>query len=540
MPGILTAVRVCPRCRSVYVGDLRSCRLDGEALVVAATDPLVGATIERFRLVEPIGEGAMGRVYRARHLFLDKRYAIKVLFGDYAGDSKFRERFRREAQAISKVRHPNIVTVEDFGTTPEGLIFLALELVEGESLQARLSREGRLPPARVRSIGRQIAAGLGAAHDAGFVHRDVKPSNVMVTGDPPQERIKLLDFGTVGLQQTPTDQRLTRFGHLIGTPTYMAPEQAHDPAVGPAADFYALGVILFEMLAGHPPFRGADRAEILAGHVVEPPPPLPESEGLERVVAQLLEKDPRQRPGDAASVLELLAEPSADSRPLFSMMPELSTPELGFREWEQAASLEPYGFDPVPMVPPLEPYRSPPPLAKDLTIDEAALLYEPAIKGGEGPHADTQIDLLPPADDEAPTETRAPILDAADTELEHTPEPASAPLAPVPQLAAVPALLPTGERDPSADTLLDGFVITPVMEDDPSTDPEVETEAEPPPTPRHPLGSMADEATAAVRRRKPPEPVVVEEGGIERWLLPLTVALLATLVAALVNRLFSN
>lgn len=279
------------------------CGLDGELLVDAPRDPLIGKTLDRYRVIEQLGVGGMGCVYRARHAVIDREYAIKVLFGDFACDEKFQARFKREAQSVSKIRHPNIVSVEDFGTTPQGLTFLVMELVRGRTLEALIEAEAPLSPARTARILRQIAAGLGAAHRLGFVHRDVKPSNMMLTDG---ESVKILDFGAVNLRSLPTDQRLTTIGHIIGTPTYMAPEQTQDPNVGPPADLYALGVLAFEMLTGQPPFTGPGRAEILIKHLTEDPPPLPPSGGLERLVAQLLSKLPEQRPQSSEEVIRLL------------------------------------------------------------------------------------------------------------------------------------------------------------------------------------------------------------------------------------------
>lgn len=255
---------------------------------------------------EKLGEGGMGCVYRARHTVLDRAYAIKVLFADFASDPRFLTRFRREAQSMSRVRHENIVSVEDFGTSPEGQTFLAMELVSGRTLEQVIRSEAPIPPPRAAKLVRQMAAGLGAAHAGGFVHRDVKPSNVMVTLEGTKERVKILDFGAVNLSSASTNERLTHVGHIIGTPTYMAPEQSQDPNVGPTADLYALGVVLYEMLDGRPPFDGPGRAEILVKHISLPAPELPPHAGLERIVAQLLRKLPSERPQSTDALIQLL------------------------------------------------------------------------------------------------------------------------------------------------------------------------------------------------------------------------------------------
>jgi serine/threonine protein kinase len=300
-------VRVCPRCRSIYSAQVDRCPSDGERVAEEHTYPLIGETLDRYRFAEPIGEGAMGCVYRATHNVLPREYAIKVLFKDLASNQTLIERFRREAQAMSTISHPNIVNVADFVTAPNGMTFIVMELVPGRTLDLVIAREAPFAPIRAARIARQIAAGLGEAHRMGFVHRDVKPSNIMLTDAVGgQELVKILDFGVVGLGAMPMSSRLTAIGHIIGTPTYMAPEQVHDPAVGPAADLYALGVILFEMLAGEPPFTGPGRTEVFIKHISELPPPLPASDGLELLAAWLLEKHPERRPKSAEDVIHAI------------------------------------------------------------------------------------------------------------------------------------------------------------------------------------------------------------------------------------------
>lgn len=299
-------MRVCPRCRSIYSSQVERCPSDGERVGEEKNYPLVGETLDRYRIVAPIGEGAMGCVYRATHTVLPREYAIKVLFRDFAGNATQIERFRREAQAASTMSHVNIVSVADFVSLQNGLTFIVMELVAGRTLERAISAEAPFTPKRTANIAKQLAAGLGEAHRMGFVHRDVKPSNIMLTPSPKGELVKILDFGVVGMGAAPIASRLTGIGHIIGTPTYMAPEQVHDPGVGPQADLYALGVIMFEMLAGEPPFTGVDRTEVFIKHISEPPPQLPPSDGLERLIPWLLEKQPDKRPKRADDVIRAL------------------------------------------------------------------------------------------------------------------------------------------------------------------------------------------------------------------------------------------
>jgi serine/threonine-protein kinase len=301
-------MRACPRCRSIFNSEIEFCGMDGDRLVETDIDPLIGHTIDRFKVIEQLGTGGMGNVYRATHVVLEHEYAIKVLFGEMAGNRTLAERFKREAQAVSKMRHPNIVSVVDFGATAAGLTFLTMELLRGESLAQTLATEGALPLRRVARIVRQIADGLSEAHRLGFVHRDLKPGNVMLVSQPGDELVKVLDFGIVGLANipdSPETQKLTRPGFVLGTPIYMAPEQVYQSAVGPAADLYALGIIMYEMLSGKPPFYGDVMQQVIVRQLSELPAPLAPAAGLEDLTMRLLQKAPENRP---LSALEVIAE----------------------------------------------------------------------------------------------------------------------------------------------------------------------------------------------------------------------------------------
>lgn len=276
----------------------------------AETDPLIGFTVDRYQIIDRIGVGAMGCVYRAKHTVIERESAVKVLFGEMASDKKIAERFRREAKAISRMRHPNIVNITDFGTSPEGLSFLVMELIQGSTLKDVVKSgqlSGQLP--RIANITRQIGEGLGEAHSRGLIHRDMKPGNVMLEAvGTPREQVKILDFGIVGLaegEQGEEQQALTHAGVALGTPAYMAPEQAQGEKVGPTADFYALGVILYEMLAGSPPFRGT-LSQVMVQHISAPPPLLPPCGGLEHIAYKLLQKVPSNRIGSAPELFEAL------------------------------------------------------------------------------------------------------------------------------------------------------------------------------------------------------------------------------------------
>ena len=305
----------CPECLAVFRTEFSFCPSDGSSLEPCADEPLLGATIaERYVIEEVVGEGAMGVVYRARHVRLPRTFAVKVLFGDLAADPVMRMRFAQEAAAASRLAHPNVVSVVDFGKSERGLLYLAMDFVEGEQLSALIAREGPLPPRRAISIARELARGLGHAHEQGLVHRDFKPENVVLERDPDGPPVpRILDFGlAISARDNEFDGRFTQHGFVVGTPIYIAPEQARDLAIDHRADLFALGVVLYEMLAGKPPFEGP-AVDVAHKNMIEPAPaiharnpavtPPPE---LEAVVMCLLEKAPEDRFQSADEVIAAL------------------------------------------------------------------------------------------------------------------------------------------------------------------------------------------------------------------------------------------
>lgn len=309
-------MRSCPRCRSLYSEASEFCGLDGQELVDSATDPLVGETIDRYEIVSRLGAGATGCVYRARHTRIKRSFAIKVLFGEMASNKQIAARFHREATAASQMSHPNIVSVLDFGTTDTGLTYLAMELVEGPSLADAIEAIGPFETPRAVAVLRGIAEGLREAHSRGFVHRDLKPGNVMLASHPGGEQPMILDFGLVALTDDGDgESKLTRTGSTLGTPAYMAPEQARGADVGPAADLYALGCIGYELLRGHPPFAGPI-ATVLVSKLSKMPTPLETQGPLQDLVWRLLATDPADRPHSAAHVIDALAAIEQGSGPI--------------------------------------------------------------------------------------------------------------------------------------------------------------------------------------------------------------------------------
>ncbi|HSN89722.1 MAG TPA: serine/threonine-protein kinase [Anaeromyxobacteraceae bacterium] len=314
-----------------------------------------GATLGgRYELLREMGSGGMGTVFEAVQRALDRRVAVKVLHPHVAALPGAAERFRREAMLLARLRHPNTVEVYDWGED-EGRLFLAMEMLRGEPLDALMVREAPLPTPRIVALVAQVLDLLEAAHALGIVHRDVKPSNVMVCAEPGSERAKVLDLGLAIVMGDAGMARLTESGLLQGTPAYMAPEQCRAQAVDGRTDLYALGCVLYEMLVGQPPFGISPPMEVMAGHVFRPVRPPSEvrpdrllSSELERIVLQSLAKRPADRPQGAARMREALL--SAARRP-FGEAParagarsERSPPTI---EIEGAAAAPPGGLPAV-------------------------------------------------------------------------------------------------------------------------------------------------------------------------------------------------
>src|SRR2546421_8023827 len=248
---------------------------------------------DRYQLQDPIGRGGMATIYRARDLRMDRVVAVKVLREVYSTDPKFVRRFQVEAKAASALQHPNIVQVYDYGQT-DGNYYIVMELVEGTDLRSYLCSRNVLDIDRAIIIAHDIALGLGAAHRRGIVHRDVKPQNVLIGIDG---SIKLTDFGIVSVYKDANDERLTTSGMTLGTVQYFAPEQAQGEIVTPAADVYALGIVMYEMLTGHPPFDGNSPVLVAMQHLQDQPTPPSHvnpniSPALEEIILRCLEKVP--------------------------------------------------------------------------------------------------------------------------------------------------------------------------------------------------------------------------------------------------------
>lgn len=274
----------------------------------------IGTIIDgKYRLEAVLGKGGMGTVFRAARLEIDDEVAIKVLHPESVADPDARERFKREARAAARIKHDNVVSVYDFGITKEGLGYLVMELIHGESLREIIKQRRWLTPEQCVPLLNQICDALDEAHGKSIVHRDLKPDNIMVQPGK-RQRVKVVDFGIAKLRDV-TGSGLTSAGFAMGTPHYMSPEQCGGDSVDHRSDLYSLGIVLYEMLTGVVPFRKPSRLEVWLEHAQQPPPPLRTVNAaipakVEAVVLRALAKNPDHRPQSALELAEAFSKAS--------------------------------------------------------------------------------------------------------------------------------------------------------------------------------------------------------------------------------------
>ncbi|MBX3275418.1 MAG: serine/threonine protein kinase [Sandaracinaceae bacterium] len=295
---------------------------------------LSGRTVAgRYRVVGVVGQGGIGKVYEAEQIGLDRTVAVKVIRPERRGDEVTTRRFLREARAAGRIASPHVVTLFDCGTDEgSGELYIAMELLSGQSLSRRLADDEALPMSLALRIGAMIARGLRAAHEAGVLHRDLKPANVFLCDDG---NVKVLDFGIAKLLDESVDEPLTQVNRILGTPVYMSPEAATRRPLGPTTDLYGLGLLLYEMIVGTPPFKTGDAIKTLEAHVKTVPPRVSAAApwraippALDELVARLLEKQPQARPRDAGEVAAALDRMAMELALAESRAGELTEVEL--------------------------------------------------------------------------------------------------------------------------------------------------------------------------------------------------------------------
>ncbi|HMC57518.1 MAG TPA: serine/threonine-protein kinase [Gemmatimonadaceae bacterium] len=300
----MSALKICPQCGTEYELDQRFCPKDGSTLrMQAATGDLLGSIIaDRYHVLKKLGEGGMGTVYLAEHVKMGRKSAVKVMNPGTGDDPDAISRFNREASNASKINHPNVAAIYDFGETSDGMIYLAMEFIEGPSLTSIIKEAGALPPTRAADIARQAAEALAVAHDMGIVHRDLKPDNIMIAKNRDgSDCAKVVDFGIAKAANNEA-QKVTKTGLVVGTPEYMSPEQLAGDKLDGRSDIYSLALVAFNMMTGKLPFPGETVQESMIMRLTDRPRPLAQMkpdvswpEALQAVLDKALERDANDR-----------------------------------------------------------------------------------------------------------------------------------------------------------------------------------------------------------------------------------------------------
>jgi serine/threonine-protein kinase len=301
----VSQVKICPQCGTEYDVEQKFCPKDGTTLRMKGgqTGDLVGAVIaDRYNVIRKLGEGGMGTVYLAEHVKMGRKSAIKVMNPGMVSDADAISRFNREASNASRINHPNVASVYDFGETSDGLIYLAMEFIEGPALTKVIEESGSLPPARAAEITRQAAEALSVAHDMGIVHRDLKPDNIMLAkGRDGSDIVKVVDFGIAKAAEG-ENQNVTKTGLVVGTPEYMSPEQLAGDKLDGRSDTYSLALVTYAMLTGKLPFPAETIQESMIKRLTDEPKPLAEMkpdvawpDAVQTVMTMALQRDAASR-----------------------------------------------------------------------------------------------------------------------------------------------------------------------------------------------------------------------------------------------------
>jgi len=348
---------LCPNCQFQNPDTAFFCQRCGQSLAeTPASDDnasLLGRVIDgKYQIEAVLGKGGIGSVYRARRLNIGDEVAVKTLQPDWASDTEMLGRFRREAQTAARLKHPNVVTIHDFGRTTDGQLYLVMELVEGRNLRELM--RGRRPLAAdfAAEVLEQISSALDEAHRHGIVHRDLKPENIMLAEGATDWRVKVLDFGIAHWRDLATGAAtLTQTGAVLGTPRYMSPEQCLGQEIDGRSDVYTLGVMLFEMLTGVPPFNSPVPTELIAQHLHQEPPSLhalnPDiSPAIEQVIRQALSKQREARQPSAGALARQFAAAAQQPSPLAASLPS-SAAEPTSASFPQSPAVKPRDLSPA-------------------------------------------------------------------------------------------------------------------------------------------------------------------------------------------------
>ncbi len=383
------------------------CPTDGSVLVLARDadarpdDALLGRVIGgKFPVVGMLGEGGFGAVYRAVQEPVGRQVALKVIRGSDAVDPEIRARFFREAKVVAALSHPAVVTLHDYGEEPDGLLYIAFELVAGRPLTDLIRTEAPFAPARAVGLVCQVLAALTEAHGLGLLHRDLKPDNLMVVqGSLGEEKVRLLDFGLSKRFATDgKDSVATRQGIIMGTPRYMSPEQASGQSVDGRSDLYSMGILLYEMLSGRPPFVHTSPLDLLMAHIGEPVPPLPAAlnlpPALVQVLMRTLAKKPDQRPQSAAELARELQAAVTEAGAVHASslsqpsMPAISAGSGGLRPARPDEETAEHQIGPASAIPAPAP-AAPPPAAPAPAVPASPSAFGSSPAAPEPPRAVT-------------------------------------------------------------------------------------------------------------------------------------------------------